>query len=60
MYGFVTLSILQFQFIEKGFKKPENCKHYVMLLLFLFTLERKMCGKVICKTTFMNRKLSSN
>ena len=38
---FVTLSILQSQFIEKGFKKAENCEQNVVLLLFLFTLEIK-------------------
>ena len=35
---FVTLSILQSQFIEKGFKKAENSEQNVVLLLFLFTL----------------------
>ena len=37
-YGFVTLSILQFQFTEKGFKKTENSEHTVVLLLLLFIL----------------------
>ena len=32
------LSILQAQFIEKGFKKAENPEQNVELLLFLFTL----------------------
>ena len=41
IYVFVTLSILQSQFIEKGFKKAENCEQNVVLLLFLFTLEIK-------------------
>ena len=38
MYVFVTLRILQSQFIEKGFKKTENSEQNVVLLLFLFTL----------------------
>ena len=38
-YVFVTLSILQSQFTEKGFKKAENSEQNVVLLLFLFTLE---------------------
>ena len=38
-YVNVTLSILQSQFIEKGFKKAENCEQNVVLLLFLFTLK---------------------
>ena len=33
------LSILQSQFSEKGFKKAENSKQNVVLLLFLFTLQ---------------------
>ena len=37
-YVFVTLSILQSEFIEKGFKKAENSEQNVVLLLFLFTL----------------------
>ena len=37
-YVYVTLSILQSQFIEKGFKKTENSEENVVLLLFLFTL----------------------
>ena len=37
-YIFVMLSILQSQFIEKGFKKTENSEQNVVLLLFLFTL----------------------
>ena len=57
-YVFVTLSILQSQFIEKaflwtvlrsdliekGFKKAENSEQNVMLLLFLFTLEIIRCA----------------
>ena len=39
-YVFVTLSILQSQFIEKGFKKAENSEQNVVLLLFLFTLDK--------------------
>ena len=39
MYAFVTLSILQSQFTEKGFKKTENSEQNVVLLLFLLTLE---------------------
>ena len=42
MYVYGTLSILQSQFIEKGFKKAENSKQNVVLL-FLFTLE--LCEK---------------
>ena len=38
MYVFVMLSILQSQFAEKGFKKTENSKQNVVLLLFSFTL----------------------
>ena len=37
-YVFVTLSILQPQFTEKGFKKTENSEQNVILLLLLFTL----------------------
>ena len=40
-YAFMTLSIFQFQFIEKGFKKTENFEHSVVLLLFLFTLDKE-------------------
>ena len=39
IYVFVTLSILQSQFIKKGFKKADNFEQNVVLLLFLFTLE---------------------
>ena len=42
MYVYGTLSILQSQFIEKGFKKAENSKQNVVLL-FLVTLE--LCEK---------------
>ena len=35
-------SILQSQFIEKGFKKAENSKQYVVLLLFLFTQKEEL------------------
>ena len=38
-YVFVTLSILQPQVIEKGFKKANNSEQNVVLLLLLFTLE---------------------
>ena len=38
MYVFVTLSILQSRFIEKGFKKAKNSEQNAVLLLFLFTL----------------------
>ena len=34
----VTLSVLQSQFTEKGFKKGKHFQHSVVLLLFLFTL----------------------
>ena len=37
-YVFVTLSIIQSQVIDKGFKKAENSEQNVVLLLFLFTL----------------------
>ena len=40
MYVFVTLSILQSQFIEKDFKKSENSEQNVALLLCLFTLDK--------------------
>ena len=40
----LLFSILQSQFIEKGFKKNENFEHDAVLLLFLFTL-----GSVIFK-----------
>ena len=36
VYLFVTLSILQSQFTEKGFKKAETSEQNVVLLLFLF------------------------
>ena len=39
-YVFVMLSILQSQFIEKGFKRTENSEQNAVLLLFLFTLEK--------------------
>ena len=40
-YGVISLSfsILQSQFIEKGFKKAENYEQNVVLLLFVFTLD---------------------
>ena len=38
MCVFVTPSILQPQFIEKGFKKTENTEQNVVLLLFLSML----------------------
>ena len=38
-YTFVTLSIFQSQFTEKGFNKTDNFEHCVVLLLFLFTLD---------------------
>ena len=34
----VTLSVLQSQFAEKGYKKGKHFQHSVVLLLFLFTL----------------------
>ena len=40
MYVFVTLNILQSQFIEKGFKESENSEQNVVLLLWLFTLDK--------------------
>ena len=39
-YVFVTLSILQSQFIETGFKKADNSEQTVVLLSFLFTLNK--------------------
>ena len=46
----MTSSILQFQFIEKGFKKTENVQHSLVLLLFLFTVEIKnLSGPKFCK-----------
>ena len=47
-YVFVTPSILQSYFIEKGFKKTENFKHSVVLLLFLFLLEISHACVSIC------------
>ena len=35
----MTLSIVQSQFTEKGFKKAKNSEQNVVLLLFLFTLD---------------------
>ena len=35
-YVFVMPSILQSQFIEKGFKKTENIEYSLVLLLFLY------------------------
>ena len=40
IYVFVVSSILQSQFIEKGFKKTENFEHSVVLLLFLCTVDK--------------------
>ena len=40
-YTFVMLSILQSQFIEKGFKKAENSEQNVVLLLFLIYTKSK-------------------
>ena len=37
----MMLSILQSQFIEKGFKKTQNSGHIVVLLLFLSMLDNK-------------------
>ena len=39
-YVFMTLSILQPQSTEKGFKKASNFEQNVVLLLFLFTLDK--------------------
>ena len=39
IHVFVTLSILQSQFTEKGFKKTENSEQNVVLLLFSVTLD---------------------
>ena len=41
MYVFVMPSMLQSQFIEKVFKKTENFKRSVVLLLFVFTLDKR-------------------
>ena len=54
-YVFVTLSILQSQFTEKGFKRAENYKQNVVLLLFLFTLTNLLSSQkyfVITNTLF--------
>ena len=40
IHVFVMLSILQSLFIEKGFKKTKKSEQNVVLLLFLFTLEK--------------------
>ena len=46
----VTPSILQIQFIVKGFKKIENVQRCLVLLLFLFTVEIKiLSGPKFCK-----------
>ena len=45
-YVFVTLSILQSQFSEIGFKKAENFEQNVVLLLFLFTLDKLMSCEI--------------
>ena len=63
-YVFVTLSILQSQFIEKGFKKAKNSEQNVVLLLFLFTLDKHMlvaAKHVFCcdKNMFVATKLLS-
>ena len=42
---FVTLSILQSQFTEKGLKKAENSEQNVVLLLFLFRLKKRYIKK---------------
>ena len=44
-FVFVTLSILQCQFIEERFKKIKYFEHSVMLLLFVFTLGN--CDKML-------------
>ena len=49
MYVFVTLSILQSQFTEKGFQKTENYEQNEVLLLFLLTPENtSMCPMCMC------------
>ena len=40
-YVFVMPSMLQSQFIEKGFKKTKIFEQSVVLLLFLFTLDKR-------------------
>ena len=40
VYVFVVLSVLQSQFIEKGLKKTGNVEHNMVLLLFLFALDK--------------------
>ena len=42
---FVTLSILQCQFIEERFKKTKYFDHSLVLLLFVFTLGN--CDKML-------------
>ena len=52
-YVFVTLSILQSEFIEKGFKKAENSEQNVVLLLFLFTHLKKIFFFFFFKWTYI-------
>ena len=55
------LSILQSQFIEKGFRKAENSEQNVVLLLFLFTLDQNNDnGKqnTVCHPTWKNTSYS--
>ena len=61
VFVFVMLSILQSQFIEKGFKKAENYEQNVVLLLFLFTLDQNNDnGKQnkVCNPTWKNTSYS--
>ena len=46
MYLFETPSILQSQFIEKGFKKTKHSAENVVLLLLLFTLEKRLAHDI--------------
>ena len=43
-YVFVRPSILQFQFIKKGFKQTEKFEHSGVLVLFLSSLEKNKRG----------------
>ena len=43
-YVFVRPSILQFQFIKKGFKQTEQSEHSGVLVLFLSSLDKNKGG----------------
>ena len=54
-YVFMTFSIVQSQFIEKGFKKAENSEQNGVLLLFLFTLDVRHILRVKFTSNVMHR-----